>query len=187
MPRYSAAMDSAAPPFAAVASDGTADVDALLAEVAAAQRAAGRRVHGLLMRHDGPPAGGTACAERMWLVDIARGTEYLVSQPMGSLSKACRADPRGFARAGEVLRGALGEAPDLVVVNRFGRLEAEGGGLRAELLALMAEGVPLLTAVAPPYRQAWLDFSGGAPVLAPEAPALQAWLAQVLPRHTSAA
>lgn len=174
-------MNEALLPFAAVASDGVADVDGLLAAVVADQRAAGRRVHGLLMRHDGPPAGGTACAERMWLVDVALGTEYLVSQPMGRLSKACRADPQGFARATEVLRRALAEAPEIVVVNRFGRLEAEGGGLSAELLALMAEGVPLLTAVAPPYREAWLNFSGGAALLPPEPAAVRAWLAQVLP------
>jgi hypothetical protein len=174
-------MSEAPLPFAAVASDGFTDVDGLLAGVVAAQRAAGRRVHGLLMRHDGPPAGGTACAEHMWLVDVATGAEYLVSQPMGRHSKACRADPQGFARATEVLRRALAEAPELVVINRFGRLEAEGGGLSAELLALMAEGVPLLTAVAPAYREAWLHFSGGAPLLPPEPAAVQAWVAQVLP------
>jgi hypothetical protein len=117
----------------------------------------------------------------MWLVDVATGAEYLVSQPMGRHSKACRADPQGFARATEVLRRALAEAPELVVINRFGRLEAEGGGLSAELLALMAEGVPLLTAVAPAYREAWLHFSGGAPLLPPEPTAVRAWVAQVLP------
>jgi hypothetical protein len=95
---------------------------------------------------------------------------------MGSLSKSCRADPQGFARATVVMRRALAEKPDLVVLNRFGRLEAEGGGMSAELLDLMAEGVPVLTAVAPAYRGAWADFSGGAAVLPADEATVRRWL-----------
>jgi nucleoside-triphosphatase THEP1 len=165
---------------AAIGHEGGADADALLARIVAELRGAGRRVQGLLMRHEGGQAGDTACGVQMFLVDVSTDERYLVSQPMGSLSKSCRADPQGFARATVVLRRALEERPDLVVLNRFGRLEAEGGGMRAELLALMAEGVPVLTAVAPAHRAAWDAFSGGAPVLASEPDAVQAWLAALL-------
>ena len=143
-------------------------------------QAAGRRVQGLLMQHEGGMAGDTGCGVQMFLVDVSSGERYLVSQPMGSLSKACRADPQGFARATVVLRRALADKPDLVVLNRFGRLEAEGGGMSAELLDLMAEGVPVLTAVAPAYREAWAAFSGGAAVLPLDEAAARAWVGSAL-------
>lgn len=161
---------------AAIGHDGGAEADALLAGTVADLQRAGRRVHGLLMRHEGGMAGDTACGAQMFLVDVVNDDTYLVSQAMGSLSKSCRADPQGFARATVVMRRALDERPDLVVLNRFGKLEAEGGGMSAELLALMAEGVPVLTAVAPAYRDAWAAFSGGAPVLPLDVAAVHAWL-----------
>lgn len=168
------------PSSAAIGHDGGTQADELLARLVAELQAQGHRVRGLLMRHVGGPAGDTACGVQMFLWDVATREDYLVSQPMGSLSKACRADPQGFARASVVLRHALDEKPDLVVLNRFGKLEAEGSGLSAELLALMAEGVPVLTAVAPAYRTAWARFSGGAAVLPADEAAVRSWLRSVL-------
>jgi nucleoside-triphosphatase THEP1 len=166
---------------AAILDDGSVDVDALLAAVTRDCQRSGRRVHGLLMtRLDG---GG--CAGDMVLTDIATGERYLVSQPLGTGSTACRADPQGFARASRVLREALERTPDLVVCNRFGGLEAEGGGFAAELLALMAQGVPLLTAVAARNREKWQRFSGGAPLLPADARAVSAWIDQALGMHAA--
>ena len=168
---------------AAIGHDSGSGADELLAATVVQLRQQGCRVQGLLMEHVGGMVGGTACGTQMFLVDVDTQERYLVSQPMGSLSKSCRADPQGFARATVVLRRALAEKPHLVVLNRFGRLEAEGGGMSAELLDLMAEGVPVLTAVAPAYRQAWADFSGGAAVLPAEEAAVREWLQAQLVRQ----
>ncbi|MBL8352328.1 MAG: DUF2478 domain-containing protein [Burkholderiaceae bacterium] len=162
---------------AAIEDDGCCDVDALLAAVAAAQKLAGRRVRGVVMTR---PEGASGCASPMLLVDLDTSREYLVSQPLGRDSAACRADPQGFAQASEVLRRAVDEAPDLVISNRFGALEAEGGGFRAELLEVLARGLPLLTAVAPRHVDAWRAFSGDAAVLAPNEGAVMQWLEQAL-------
>lgn len=162
---------------AAIEDDGSCDVDALLADVAGRLRSAGHRVRGLLMTY---PQGRDSCACAMVLVDLHTARAYPVSQPLGAGSQACRADVQGFARASEVLRRALHEGPGLVISNRFGGLEAGGGGFRDELLALMAQDVPLLTAVASRYRSAWTDFTGGADVLPPQAGAVQAWLQRTL-------
>jgi hypothetical protein len=165
--------DGACVRAAAILDDRSVAVDTLLAQVVAAQRALGRRVRGLLMTH---PDGEQGCAAAMVLVDIHTGADYLVSQALGRDSDACRADTQGFARASVVLRDALADAPDLVISNRFGGLEAEGGGFASELLALMAHGVPVLTVVAPRHVATWQRFTGGAPVLAADAAAVQAWL-----------
>lgn len=162
---------------AAIEDDGRCDVDALLADVAARLQQAGRRVRGLLMTY---PEGRDSCACSMVLQDVHTGQTYLVSQPLGSGANGCRADTQGFARASEVLRRAETEAPDLVISNRFGGLEAGGGGFRQEVLALLASDVPLLTAVGTRYLGAWADFTGGAAVLPAQADAIDAWLSRAL-------
>jgi nucleoside-triphosphatase THEP1 len=165
-------------PVAAVLNDGPGDVDALLAEVVDTLRAQGRRVNGLLMTF---PDARDGCAGTMVMVDLANGDEYLVSQPMGRDSRACRANPQGFAQASVVLRRALATPPELVVLNRFGSLEAEGGGFRAELLDLMVAGQPLLTAVSPKHLEAWREFVGGPAELPADRQAILDWVARVVP------
>lgn len=168
--------DGDSPRAAAILDDGSTDVDALLADTASRLRAAGRRVRGLVMTW---PDGREACAA-MVLVDLDTREEYLVSQALGAASSSCRVDPQGFARASAVLRRAADDAPDLVVCNRFAGLEAGGAGFHAELLALMAADIPLLTAVGSRYAEAWRAFTGGAPLLPARAEAVDAWLEATL-------
>lgn len=161
---------------AAVHNDGQGDVDRRLAEFASGLRAQGQRVLGLLMSTRDIEAG---CRASMWLTDIDTGVEYPVSQALGSGSSGCAADPQGFATASQVLRDALCRSPDLVICNRFGSLEAENGGFAAELLALMAEGIPVLTVVSTRHLAAWQGFAGDVPLLPNEPAAWLAWLRRV--------
>jgi hypothetical protein len=168
---------------AAILHDGTTDIDAALAVFVDQQRGTGRRIFGLLMSSRCHEAG---CQASMVLTDIDSGVEYLVSQPLGSGSNACSADPRGFARASAVLRDALDRQPDLVISNRFGSLEAENGGFVAELLALLAQGIPVLTVVSTRHLEAWRRFIGEAPILTSDPATWSAWLDAVLARRESA-
>lgn len=128
--------------------------------------AAGVKVRGLIQRHD----------PDMQLVDVQSGRRYAITQDLGALSDACRIDPAGFAEASVVLRRALAEGAELVVVNRYGKLEAAGGGLADEMLAVMAEGVPVLTCVGPDQVESWRAFTGDCGVLLPPAlDALRQW------------
>lgn len=163
---------------AAILDDGSADVDELLAAAVDRHRKLGRQVRGLLMTF---PEGRAGCVQPMVMVDVATGQTYTVSQDLGSGATGCRADLQGFARASRVLHMALDDA-ELVVCNRFGNLEADGKGFAAELLALLAAGIPLLTAVASRHRERWLEFSGGAALLPAEPQAIEAWLAALLPQ-----
>lgn len=169
--------EASAPLAAAILDDRSINIDALLAQVVQQQLAAGRRVQGCLMIR--PPREPGRCAT-MVLVDIDTSERYLVSQPMGEGSKACRADTQGFALASRIFRTALQRSPDLVVSNRFGDLEVRGGGFSAELLELMSAGIPLLTTVSERNAQAWRDFTGGAPLLPADLAIVSAWLEQVL-------
>jgi hypothetical protein len=163
-------------PLAAAILDGKGvNMDEFLAAVVREQQAIGFRVRGLLMRR---PSRQSGCAPTMYLVDISTGDEYLVSQPMGASSKSCRADPQGFARASSVLRDGLTQSPDLAISNRFGDLEVQRGGFTAELLDVMASGVPLLTSVAERNAGAWQEFTGGGVLLKPDHGEVRQWLAQ---------
>lgn len=166
-----------APWAAAIVDDKTFDMDGLLAAIVRGQLAKGRTVRGCLMKRAPRESG---CASTMVLQDIATGDAYLVSQPMGGGSSACRADPQGFARASQIFREALRQRPQLVVSNRFGDLEVARGGFVAELLSVMAEGLPLLTTVATRNTQAWQDFTGGGLLLPPDPAAIADWIDQAV-------
>jgi nucleoside-triphosphatase THEP1 len=139
---------------------------ALLASLARDLAAQGVAVKGLIQK----PGGR--------LVDVASGQSFPILQNLGKGSKSCRIDPRGVAEASESLRAAIRQGADLVVVNRFGKLEAHGQGLAAEMLAVMAAGIPLLTTLDLANLARWLDFTGGlGTVLAPERAVIEAWWA----------
>ena len=62
----------------------------------------------------------------------------------GAEANGCSVDPAAIADAARLLERALATNPDLLVVNRFGRLESEGGGMLAEIGRAFAEGVAVI-------------------------------------------
>ena len=116
----------------------------------------------------------------MLLQDVRTGEEFSISQDLGAQSQSCCIDPAGVAQASGALCRALADRVDLAVANRFGALEAAGGGFAAELLALMAEDRPLLIVVGEKHLQAWRSFTGGlGEELPPRLSALQNWFTLV--------
>ena len=151
--------------------------DSLLAEFARHLRGQGWRVQGVVKEDMAPRKN---CTREMVLVDLDDDTRYLISQDLGPAAISCRVDPRGVAAASISLRRGLAEEADLVVANRFGELEAKGGGFAAEMLELMANGVPLLTVVVEKFLPDWRRFTGSsAAELPPQRDALDAWFASI--------
>lgn len=149
--------------------------DGLLADFAFGLRASGWRVHGLIQQNNDSPG-----RESAMLVDLDGGECFPLFQNLGAGSTSCGLDEISVAAASAVLRRALSEKSDLVIVNRFGELEANGGGFAAEMLALMAEGVPLITVVGERYLNDWRHFTGGAAKeLWPQREALEAWFSDL--------
>lgn len=144
--------------FGVVAYPEGADVEALLAEFAAALKIRGVRVGGLLQRSSKEANG----RPRMELVDIASGRTILISQNLGTDSSACCVDPTGVAEASTLLRRALADRPDLLIINKFSGLEAKGEGLRAEFLDALASGIPVLAGLSERHRGAFEEMAEGA-------------------------
>jgi hypothetical protein len=158
-------------PIAAIVDDDHSAVDDLLAGFARRLQREGRRVRGLV-QHSRPGNG----EEETVLLDLESGACFPLFQDLGPGSVSCRVDPGGVAAASVVLRRALEERAELVIANRFGALEAAGGGLAGDMLAVMSARIPLLTVVTNLYLADWRRFSGN---LAVDLPArldvLEAW------------
>ena len=119
--------------------------------------AAGRRLAGVVQR-DTQRAGRTGCD--MTLEELSTGTAIEISQDRGPHARCCRLDLGEMTRAIQLASMALRGAPDLLVLNKFGKTEVEGGGFRALIAEAIDRGVPVLIAV--PYRNIdpWRAFAG---------------------------
>ena len=73
---------------------------------------------------------------------------------------------------------ASGARPELLIINKFGKMEGEGRGFRDLIARAAAEGVPVLIGVNGLNRDALADFLGMPPPLLPaEVGAILAWAA----------
>ncbi len=93
--------------------------------------------------------------------DLMSGEILPIMQDLGAGSAGCSVDPAAIAEAARLLDRALATSPDLLVVNRFGRLESEGGGMVNEIGRAFAEGVAMIVCVPSRYRDAWNVFAAG--------------------------
>lgn len=164
-------------PLAAVLFDETAP-DALLVRFSRRLEGQGRRVRGLVQRRD-IGTGPCHCAD-MDLLSVAGPEVFHVSQPLGSGSHGCRLDLGALAGAAQFLLGELASAPDLLILNRFGKAEGEGRGFRDVIAEAMARDLPVLTAVRGRHVTEWSAFTEGMGALLPPDPeALARWFSQV--------
>ena len=158
---------------------------ALLAFLDAAARR-GVRIAGLVQEH----AGGEGCALRhdAQVRDLMTGEVLSIMQDLGADATGCAVDPAAIAVAARMLDRARATAPDLLVVNRFGRLEAEGGGMLAELGQAFVDGLPIVVCVPKRFLDAWNAFADGLDVKLPaSADAIAAWWETVAPARSDAA
>ncbi|MER1967430.1 DUF2478 domain-containing protein [Castellaniella sp. GW247-6E4] len=143
-------------PIAALVHAHGDEADAVVRDFVALQIQRGLDVRGLVMLRDPARRG----KQQRCLQDVRSGETFEIFQDLGKGSRACCLDISALVAAGAVLRTAAQARPDLVVIDRYGRQEAEGGGFSAEFLALMTEGIPLLTIVADEFVDAWRGFTG---------------------------
>ncbi len=125
-------------------------------------------------------------------VDLATGDHIMINQPsrMWLDGKECTLDTAALANAGAPLRRALINRPDLVIAEKFGEQEQSGAGLADEILAVIADGLPILVLVPEPALASWREVTGGEIAEVPcEADALHRWwrdrLAGTSPLHTA--
>ena len=150
--------------------DGNEAVQTLWASIEELQKK-GLRVGGLLNKKDGQ---GSYIGEVICSVSDDREFTILVNRGTGA--SGCRLDSEALAESSVVPREALDQGVDILVINKFGIAEAEGGGLVAEMTRAVSEGVPVLATVHDKYAEQWRSFSGDLGIeLFPMVEEVQAW------------
>lgn len=148
-------------------------IDELLLDAVEAFRRRGLNVRGLIQR---APAN-EGCVGTTLKLDALDGTWSMpIMEPRGAQSQGCRLDYRAMADVSGRLALALQSPSDIFVLNRFGRSESEGNGLRDIVIRCAEEGRPTLIAVRRDYAEAWAEFHGGlGDTLQPSLEAILAW------------
>jgi nucleoside-triphosphatase THEP1 len=143
--------------LAAIAYPSGFGIDAFMQGLVIRLRQRGLRLGGVVQHND------PLCADRcmaMSLEDLDNGRRFPISQDLGAAAQGCRLDAAGLAAASAAFAGALAARSDLVLVNRFGKQEAMGEGLRDEIAKALLAGLPVLIAVRRDFLAAWQDFAG---------------------------
>ncbi|MGH7071521.1 MAG: DUF2478 domain-containing protein [Acetobacteraceae bacterium] len=156
---------------AAVVRSDDETAQALIAAAVAEWRAAGAKVVGVIAEPHGLP--DRACRAGS-LRDIASGKSYQIYLEAAPSHTSCHLDANGVQAA---CRGLLDQiaASDLVVISKFGKLEAARGGLVPALEAAIGAGKPVLTTVSERHRDAWHAFASDASDVAADPAAVRGW------------
>ena len=159
-------------------SGGAADV--LLAETTRTLGRDGYRLAGAI-QHNTNGADGCLCD--MTLEILGSGRLVSISEKRGPLARGCRLDTSALEEVVGLTGSAIERGADLLVVNKFGKREVEGHGLRQVIEAAVGRGIPVLVAVSASHVAAWNEFTGGVDTRLPLDPMrVNAWCADVLAR-----
>jgi hypothetical protein len=111
-----------------------------------------------------------------YLRSIATGALYPIFQDLGPGAEACHLEGGGAVSAAGAIADDIGRGCDLVLLSKFGKLEAAGQGLAGAFAAAIEADVPVLTAVSPALEDAWAAFAGPLFVtLPPDEQEIEAW------------
>lgn len=148
--------DSPSTRIVAVAgADGIA-IQELLTRLAQRWMAGGVRVAGVV--EETSPGLPKSCGGAR-LRNLRTAAAYEIYQDLGPRSTACCLDARGFAEACQHVVDDIAEC-DVVVLSKFGKLEADRGGLLAAFTAAALLEKPVLTAVSPAFADSYRGFVG---------------------------
>lgn len=157
-----------------VGMDGV-QVQTLLAAMAAEWHASGINVAGVVAEsHDLP---NVVCSAGI-LREIGSGTPHTIYLDVVPSDTSCHLDASGVERACESILARIA-ASDLVILSKFGKLEASGAGLAKAFKVAMAAGKPVLTTVSAKHRKAWQAFAPDAIELSADEDDLQRWWGRV--------
>lgn len=159
--------------------------DRLLSAVAEHLLASGAKLAGVVQTN-------TECTDSsrcdMDVRVLPAGDTIRISQSLGTQSRGCRLDPAALEQAVGYVTASLADAPQLLIINKFGKHEADGRGFRPVIAEALAQDIPVLVGVNGLNREKFLEFTGGeAEQLAPDLTAISAWFDRVVAARADAA
>jgi hypothetical protein len=172
-----------APRIAVVQGADSESIQKLLASTVADWRAAGIRVAGVTAEVHGLP--DRTCSAGL-LRDIGSGHQFPIYLETAPLGTSCHLDARGVEAACASVIAQIATS-DLVVLSKFGKLEAMRQGLFPAFAAAIAAGRPVITTVSAKHRDAWQAFAPDTACLDADKPALTEWWRRCLAHEASQA
>lgn len=166
-------------PVIALQGSGATSMQPLLAAIAERLSRRGLRVVGVV---ENPPVGEIPC-KSMELRSLENGQRFSTSQDLGPGSTACNLSPEGLALACAAVQSAIAQGADIVVLSKFGKLEAAGEGLVDAFGTAIERGLVVFTSVSPTIMAEWQAFAGDLAACVTVDPAQasdQAWLERSL-------
>jgi uncharacterized protein len=147
-------------PFAAAVYSRATEDRKALATFTVNLRAEGIKVGGLLQEE---LVDGGGCRMGIDLVDVETGSRFPINRPTKENmdNKTCSMNTNVLADSTEALRRAVEDKVDLIVLEKFGEQEQNGGGLNDEILNAISENIPLIIAVPETALELWTERSGG--------------------------
>lgn len=144
-------------PVAAIVYANEVYPDAVFKMLVKRGRALGLTLAGVL-QHQAFAGGDRRCD--VILEDLASGHRTPLFEDRGAGASGCRLDQAALAEATARVEGSLEQAPQLLVLNKFGKVECEGGGLRDLVASAIDRGIPVIIGVPERNLDAWRSFAG---------------------------
>jgi len=116
------------------------------------------------------------------LEELTTGLRTDLFEDRGPGASGCRLDEAALAQVNGQVTRSLDAVPEILILNKFGKVEAEGRGL-LDLVALAVDrGIPVVIGV--PFRnlESWRRFTGGMSVEFSSDPSeITGWLDRTFP------
>ena len=156
-----------------VSETGRGASDAVLAKVVDLLAAQGVRLAGTVQSNTERPDRAHCDMDVQVLPD---GPCFRISQDLGAHAKGCRLDPSALEQAVMAVSARLA-AGQVLVINKFGKLEAEGRGFCNLIAEALSRDMTVLVGVNGLNRAAFEAFAGGMAVSVGRDPeAICAWV-----------
>jgi hypothetical protein len=156
---------------------GRGDTDLILQGLARELSARGLRCRGTVQINTEPDCAGPCDMDVLVLPD---GPILRISQDLGASARGCRLDPAALEQAVAQVGARLREGADILIVNKFGKHEAEGRGFREVIAEALSMDLPVIVGLNAMNRPAFENFASGLAVELPaELEALLRWVEEV--------
>jgi len=171
-------------PLAFIHADRPGAADETLRAVVATLRAQGRALCGVVPQPDAP-TGGHPCDRK--LISLGTGRAATIHQALGTGSTGCRLDAGALEDIVSAIEAELrGRRPDLLIVNRFGKLESAGRGFAPLIARAIGTGIPVLVGVNSLNRPPFERFAADMATQLPDLPsAVLGWISTLAARQAA--
>ena len=114
------------------------------------------------------------------LEDLASGHRTLLFEDRGAGARGCRLDVAALVEDSMRVESSLENNPALIVLNKFGKVESDGGGMCGLMAKALERGIPAVIGVPVRNLEHWRNFAGEFSIeLSEDMDQIAEWLARL--------